>query len=57
MNNLCITLLPNDRVHAILAVIGKLNKQTLVINRVIKLDVAPMIMIVSIDSNIVFGVL
>ena len=53
----CNTLLANDRVHAIPADIGKTIKPIPVIDRVIKVDVAPIITIVSIDSNIVFKVL
>ena len=52
--NLCITLLPNDRVQAIPADIGKIIEPIPVIDRVIEVDVAPMITILSIDSNIVF---
>ena len=48
------TLLPNDRVHAIPADIGKIIKPTSVIDKVIKVDVAPKISIVSNDSNFVF---
>ena len=54
---LCNTLLPHDRVHAIPADIGKIIKPTPVIDRVIEVDVAPMITIESTDSNIVFRVL
>ena len=57
MINLCNTLLPNDRVHAIAADIGKTVKPTAVIDRVIEVDVAPMIIILSTDSNTVFSVL
>ena len=56
MNNLCSILLPNDRVQAIPAVIGKIIKPIPVIDKVIEGDVAPMIMIESTDSNIVFRV-
>ena len=54
---LCITLLPNDRVQATPADIGKIIKSTPVTDKVIEVDVAPMITIESTDSNIVFRVL
>ena len=54
MINLCKTLLRNDRVHAIPADFDKIIKPIPVIHRVIEVDVAPMITIVSIDSKIVF---
>ena len=54
MINLCNILLPNDRVQAIPADIGKIIKHIPVIDRVIEVDVAPMITILSTDSNIVF---
>ena len=54
MNNLCNTLLPNDRVHAIPADIGKTIKPTSVIHKVLEVDVAPMITIESIDFKILF---
>ena len=57
MINLCNILLPNDRVQAIPADIGKIIKPTPVIDKVIEVDVAPMITILSTDSNIVFRVL
>ena len=57
MINLCNTLLPNDRIQAIKADIGKIIKPIPVIDRVIEVDVAPMITILSTDSNIVLGVL
>ena len=56
MINLCNTLLPNDRVQAIPADIGKIIKPIPVIDRVIEVDVAPMITILSTDSNIVFKI-
>ena len=56
MINSCNTLLPNDRVQAIPADIGKLFKPIPVFDRVIEVDVAPMITIESTDSNIVFRV-
>ena len=57
MINFCNTLLPNDRLQAIPADIGKIIKPIPVIDRVIEVDVAPMITILSTDSNIVFRVL
>ena len=57
MINLCNVLLPNDKVQAIPADFGKIIKPTPVIDRVIEVEVAPMIMILSTDSNIVFRVL
>ena len=54
MINLCNTLLPNDRVHAIPADIGKTSKPIPVTDKVIEVDVAPIITILSTDSNIVF---
>ena len=56
MNNLCNALLPNDRVHAIPADVGKLNKPKPVIDKVMEVDVAAIIKIPSIVSNIVFRV-
>ena len=57
MINLCNTLLPNDRVQAIPADIGKIIRPIPVIDRVIEVDVDPMITIESTDSNILFRVL
>ena len=57
MINLSITLLPNDKVQAILADIGKIVKPIPVIDRVIEVDVAAIVKIESTDSNIVFRVL
>ena len=57
MTDLCNTLLPNDKVQAIPADIGRIIKPKPVIDRVIEIDVAPMITIESTDSNIVFSVL
>ena len=57
MNNFCNILLPNDKVQAIPADIGKTIKPIPVIDKVIEVDVAPMITILSTDSNIVFRVL
>ena len=54
---LCKALIPNDKVHAIPADNGKTIKSIPVIDKVIEVDVAPMITIQSIDSNIVFRVL
>ena len=53
----CNILLPNDRVQAIPADMGKIIKPTPVTDRVTEDDVAPMITILSTDSNIVFRVL
>ena len=57
MITLCKILLPIDRVQAIPADIGKTIKRIPVIDRVIEVDVAPMITTESTDSNIVFNVL
>ena len=54
MINLCNTLLPIDRVHALPTDIGKIIKPTPVIDRDIEVDVDPMITILSTDSNFVF---
>ena len=54
---LCVILLPNDRVHAILAAIGKITKPTPVTDKIFEVDVAPMITFESIDYNFVFRVL
>ena len=56
MINLCNILLPDDREHAIPADVGKTINPMPVIDRVIEVDVAAMIMILSTDSNIVFRV-
>ena len=53
---LCNTLLYNDRVHTFPAKIGKIIRPTPATDRVIEVDVAPIITIVSSDSNIVFRV-
>ena len=50
------TLLPNDGVHGIPADIGKTIKPVPVINKVVEVDGAPVITIVSTDSKIVFRV-
>ena len=57
MINLCNTLLPNDKPQAIPADMGKIIKRIPVIDRVIEVEVAAMILILSTDSNIVFRVL
>ena len=57
MINLCDTLLPNDRVHAIPADIGKTIKPTPETATVREFDVAPTIIILSTDCNKVFRVL
>ena len=56
MVNLCNTLLPNDRVQASPADIVKTIKPVPVTDRVIEVNVAPMITILPTDSNIVFRV-
>ena len=56
MINLCKNLFHNDRGQAIPADICKIVKPTPVTDRVIELDVAPIITISSTDPNIVFGV-
>ena len=57
MINLCNTLLPNDKVQEIPADIGKTINLIPVIDRVIEVDVAPMILILSTGTNTVFRVL
>ena len=57
MINLCNTLLPYDKPQAIPADIGNTIKPIPVIDRVIEVDVAAMMTILSTDSNIVFKVL
>ena len=57
MINLCNTLLDNDKAQAIPADIGKIIKLKPVIDRVIEVDVAPMIIILSTDSDTVFRVI
>ena len=57
MINLCKILLPSGRVQTIPADIGKIFQPTPVTDKVIEVDVAPMITIESTDSNIVFRVL
>ena len=57
MINLCNTLLLSDTPQAIPADIGKTIKPIPVTDKVIKVDVAPMITILSTDSNSVFKVL
>ena len=56
MINLCNTLLPNDRKHGIPDESGKIVTPIPVIDRVIEVDVAQIIKIVSTDSNVVFRV-
>ena len=53
---LCNTLLPNDRAHAVPAVIGKLINPIPVVDKILEHGVAPRITIESADSNIVFRV-
>ena len=55
--NLCNTLLPNDRVQAIPSDMGKIIRPIPVIDKAIEVDVAPMITILSTDSNIGFRVI
>ena len=50
---LCNTLLPNDRIQAIPADIGNTIKPIPVTDKVVEVDVAPMIIV---DSNTVFRV-
>ena len=57
MINLCNTLLPSDKVHAIPANICKTIKPAPVFDSVLEVDVSPMIIILSTDSNTVFRVL
>ena len=57
MINLCNILLSKDRVQAIPADIGKIIKPIPVIDRLIEVDDAPMMTILSTDSIIVFRVL
>ena len=52
MITLCITLLPNNKVHAIPAEIGKTIKPIPVTKKVIEVDVLPIISIESSDSNV-----
>ena len=51
------TSLPSDKAYAIPADIGKTIKPIPVIDKVIEVDVAPILTIVSTDSKIVFRVL
>ena len=57
MIKICNNLLPNDRMHAIPADSGKIIKPKPVTDRVREVDVAPMITILSTDSNTLFRVL
>ena len=57
MFNLCNTLLPNDRVQAKPADMGKTIKPIPVIDKLIEVDVAVIITILTTDSNTVFSVL
>ena len=52
----CNTLLPKDRVNAISADLGKIIEPKPVTDKVIEVDVAPMITILSIDCKTVFRV-
>ena len=51
------TLLINDKKHAIPADFGKIFRSLPVIDKIIEVDVAPIITSVSTDSNIVFRAL
>ena len=53
MINFCNTLVPKNRVLPIPADIGKIFKLIPIIDRVLEVDVAAIITIVSTDSNIV----
>ena len=55
MINLCNTLLPKDKIQAIPADIGKITNPKPITDKVIEVEVAPMITIESTDSNIVFS--
>ena len=57
MNKLCKTLLPSHKVPARPADFGKTIKPIPVIDRVVEVDVAPLIIILTTDSNTVFRVL
>ena len=57
MINLCNTILAKDKVQAIPTDVGKKIKPTPVIDKIIEVDVVPMILIQSTDSNIVVTVL
>ena len=57
MINLCNILLHNDKAQPIPADMGKITKPTPVTDKVIDVEVAPMITIESTDSNTVFRVL
>ena len=57
MVNSCNTLLPKDRVQAIPADIGKTIKPMPGIDRVMEVDVAPILTLLSTDFNIVFRLL
>ena len=57
MIKLCNTLLPKDIPQAIPADIGKTIKPIPITDKLIDVDVAPMITIVSTESNTVFNVL
>ena len=57
MINLCNALLPKDKPQAIPADMGNTIKPIPLSDKVIEVDVAPMITILSTDSNTVFRVL
>ena len=56
MINLCNILLPSDKPQAMLVDIGTTIKPIPVIDKVIEVDVAAMITMLSTDSNTVFRV-
>ena len=57
MNNFCNVLLPNDIVQETQAIIGNTFKPIPVTDRVLEVDVAPIITIESTNSNIEVSVL
>ena len=57
MISLCNILLPNDQPQAIPADMCKIIKAIPVIDKLVEVDVAPMITMLSTDSNTVFKVL
>ena len=57
MSSSCYTLLPKDKVLALPADITKIIKLIPITDRIIEVDVAPIITIETTDSKIVFRVL
>ena len=55
MINLCNAWLPNDKAHAYPADTGRIITPIPVIDRVLEVDVRPIITIVSTDFKIAFG--